>query len=317
MGEDESVNANPTVLVVQHDLDSPLAALEPPLAALGVRTSTWHAPSQPEPPAGEFDGLIVLGGIVNPDGTDGDAPLEREREVIADAHARGVPVLGICLGAQLIAQALDGSAERMPAGEIGWVPIEFDEAAESDALLAGAPRDARRARVAQLRLHAAGRRRAILARSPACVQAFRVGATTWGLQFHVEVTRPVLEEWARGRRGRARGARPAGRSVCSAPTSSAPSSCASRRASPIASRAPCSPPPSPPEAATCDHRAHGDRAARRARATATTPAACWSRSRTGASSTCAAIPIITSRAASSAASARSATTARSSIPSCG
>ena len=37
----------------------------------------------------------------------------------------------------------------------------------------------------------------MLARSPACVQAFRVGATTWGLQFHVEVTRPVLEEWAR------------------------------------------------------------------------------------------------------------------------
>ena len=49
MGEDESVTANPTVLVVQHDLDSPLAALEPPLAALGVRTVTWHAPSQPPP----------------------------------------------------------------------------------------------------------------------------------------------------------------------------------------------------------------------------------------------------------------------------
>src|SRR5882757_9207162 len=134
------VTANPTVLVVQHDLDAPLAALEPPLAALGVRTVTWHAPAQPEPPAGSFDGLIVLGGIVNPDGSDGDAPLEREREVIADAHARGLPVLGICLGAQLIAQALDGSAVRMPAGEVGWVPIEFEQAAESDALLAGAPR---------------------------------------------------------------------------------------------------------------------------------------------------------------------------------
>jgi hypothetical protein len=41
------VNANPTVLVVQHDLDSPLAALEPPLIALGVRTVTWYALSQP------------------------------------------------------------------------------------------------------------------------------------------------------------------------------------------------------------------------------------------------------------------------------
>jgi GMP synthase (glutamine-hydrolysing) len=189
-----SVSANPTVLVVQHDLDSPLAALAPPIAALGVRTVTWHAPSQTEPPAGEFDGLIVLGGIVNPDGTDGDAPLEREREVIADAHARGLPVLGICLGAQLIAQALDGRAERMPAGEVGWVRVEFGEAAASDQLLAGAP--------AELAVHEwhnyacvppAGA--TVLARSPACVQAFRVGATTWALQFHVEVTRPVLEEW--------------------------------------------------------------------------------------------------------------------------
>jgi GMP synthase (glutamine-hydrolysing) len=194
MGEDESVTANPTVLVVQHDSDSPLAALAPPLAALGVRTVTWLVPEQSEPPAGPFDGLIVLGGIVNPDGTGGDAPLDRERETIADAHARGLPVLGICLGAQLLAQALDGSAERLPVGEVGWVPIEFGEEAERDALLAGAPR---RLDVNEWHDYAcippAGA--AVLARSPACVQAFRVGATSWGLQFHVEVTRPVLEEW--------------------------------------------------------------------------------------------------------------------------
>ena len=191
------VNANPTVLVVQHDLDSPLAALEPPLAALGIRTATWQALSQPEPPAGEFDGLIVLGGIVNPDGTDGDAPLEREREAIAAAHERGVPVLGICLGAQLISQALGGSAERMPAGtgEIGWVRIELDPAAADDALLAGTPPTMN---VLEWHNYACTPPASAvrLAHSPSCVQAFRVGATSWGLQFHVEATRPLLEEWA-------------------------------------------------------------------------------------------------------------------------
>jgi GMP synthase (glutamine-hydrolysing) len=194
MGENAGMGANPTVLVVQHDLDTPPAALEPPLAALGVRTVTWYALSQPEPPAGQFDGLMVLGGIVNPDGTDGDAPLERERELIADMHGRGLPVLGICLGAQLVAQALGGEAARMPAGEIGWVPIEFTEAAESDALLAGAPRELD---VNEWHNYActppAGA--AVLARNDACVQAFRVGATTWALQFHVEVDHAVLEEW--------------------------------------------------------------------------------------------------------------------------
>ena len=189
------MTANPTVLVIQHDLDTPLAALEPPLSALGVRTATWYPHTQAEPPSGEFDGLVVLGGVVNPDGTDGDAPLEREREVIADAHARGVPVLGTCLGAQLIAQALDGSAERMPVGEVGWVRSEFHPAADDDALFAGVPRS-----LDVLEWHnysctpPAGA--VVLAESEACVQAFRVGTTTWALQFHVEVTLPVLEEWA-------------------------------------------------------------------------------------------------------------------------
>jgi GMP synthase (glutamine-hydrolysing) len=194
MGENGRMSANPTVLVVQHDLDTPPAALEPPLAALGIRMATWYALSQPEPPAGEFDGLMVLGGIVNPDGTDGDAPLDRERELIADMHGRGLPVLGICLGAQLVAQALGGEAGRMPAGEIGWVRIEFDDAAQDDALLAGAPRELD---VNEWHNYActppAGA--AILARSDACIQAFRVGATTWALQFHVEVDDAVLEEW--------------------------------------------------------------------------------------------------------------------------
>ena len=189
------MGANPTVLVVQHDLDSPLAALEPPLSALGVRTVTWYALSEPEPPAGPFDGLIVLGGIANPDGTGGDLPLERERELVADAHARGLPVLGICLGAQLIAQALGGSAQRMGAGEVGWVRAEFAEAAAADPLLNGVPGelDVQEWHNYECTPPAGA---ALLAHSASCVQAYRVGSSTWGLQFHVEATRPLLEEWS-------------------------------------------------------------------------------------------------------------------------
>jgi GMP synthase-like glutamine amidotransferase len=197
MGENARMSANPTVLVIQHDPDTPLAALAPPLAALGVRTATWDSGTQAEPPEGVFDGVIVLGGMVNPDGTDGEQPLDREREVIAEAHARGVPVLGTCLGAQLIAQATEGSARRMEQGEVGWVRAEFAAAAADDALLAGVPES-----LPVLEWHnyecTPPEGAAILARSDACVQAFRVGATTWGLQFHVEVTVKELEEWAEG-----------------------------------------------------------------------------------------------------------------------
>ena len=159
--QDEGVNANPTVLVIQHDLDTPLAALEAPLTVLGVRTVTWHALSQPEPPAGEFDGLIVLGGIVNPDGTDGDAPLDRERETIAEAHARGVP------GARHLPRraARRPGARRQrrsacrPARSAGCASSSTSAAARRRAA-DGRAADDGRARVAQLLLHAAGRRRA-------------------------------------------------------------------------------------------------------------------------------------------------------------
>ena len=56
----------------------------------------------------------------------------------------------------------------------------------------------------------------VLARSPACVQAFRVGSTTWGLQFHVEVTRPVLEEWCEAAAAELERAGTAGPRPCSA-----------------------------------------------------------------------------------------------------
>jgi GMP synthase-like glutamine amidotransferase len=74
------------------------------------------------------------------------------------------------------------------------VRVELEEGAAADALLAGAP-----PAVEVFEWHnyeftpPAGA--ALLARSAACVQAFRVGATTWGIQFHFEVTRPELEQW--------------------------------------------------------------------------------------------------------------------------
>jgi GMP synthase (glutamine-hydrolysing) len=183
------------VVAVHQEQKSSLDSLEAPVLERGHELVHWQAWRDPAP--AELDdvgAVIVLGGLANPDQTEELPWLGRERAELARLVAEGTPVLGICLGAQLIAQALDGSAERMPAGEIGWVPIELDEAAGSDALLAGAPR---KLDVQEWHNYAckppAGA--VVLARSPACVQAFRVGATTWGLQFHVEVTRPVLEEW--------------------------------------------------------------------------------------------------------------------------
>ena len=84
----------------------------------------------------EADGLIFMGG---PMSVNDDLPyIRQELRLIEEAVARGKPVLGVCLGAQLIAKALGGRVYANPVKEIGWYPVRFTEAARAeDRLFAG------------------------------------------------------------------------------------------------------------------------------------------------------------------------------------
>jgi GMP synthase-like glutamine amidotransferase len=141
----------------------------------------------------DYEALVVLGGGANPDGSGDPAPLDLERSLIADAHARGIPVLGICLGAQLATEALGGRTYATRHTEHGWHQIELTPEASEDPLLAGLERSH-----AVMQWHAWAFEpppgAVELARNDACTQAFRIGATTWGFQFHPEVTAAGLEE---------------------------------------------------------------------------------------------------------------------------
>ncbi|MDE3167155.1 MAG: type 1 glutamine amidotransferase, partial [Acidobacteriota bacterium] len=85
-------------------------------------------------PAG-YQGLVFLGGPMS--ANDDLAYLRTEEEFIRGAAERGTPVLGICLGAQLIARALGGAVRRNPEKEIGWFDIGFGPEAAGDALFSG------------------------------------------------------------------------------------------------------------------------------------------------------------------------------------
>ncbi len=187
-------HARAAVLAVQHDGGASLGALRAPLLERGVAVAVWQASREPEPPAEAFDALLVLGGGANPDGSGDRAPLERERTLLREAHERGAPVLGICLGAQLAAQALGGRCLPSPRPEHGWRAIWPTPAAAADPLLAGLRTGDR-----VMQWHAWSFEpppgAVVLAENDVGVQAFRAG-TTWGLQFHPEVTRPALERQA-------------------------------------------------------------------------------------------------------------------------
>lgn len=152
------------------------------------------------------DGLVVLGGHMSAH-DDATAPwLPALRTLLAVVSATDVPVLGICLGAQLLAVARGGRVEvaAPPGREAGVVDVRWRPEAEQDALLSGLARAAgARRSTGQPSMHADAvvdlPRGAVWLASSSMYpfQAFRIGSA-WGVQFHPEASRETLRAWADG-----------------------------------------------------------------------------------------------------------------------
>jgi GMP synthase (glutamine-hydrolysing) len=182
------------VLVVQHTPTEGLGWLQEWLPDAGVHVHPIHPYlGHRVPPSVEGDALVVLGGPMG--ATDDDvAPwLPAVRSLLATAVDDGVPTLGICLGAQMLATVAGGTVERGAAGpEIGYGDV--DVAASDELLTAGS------LPVVQWHYDTVTRLpddAVLLASSDRyAVQAFRLGDVAWGVQFHFEATLPMISDWA-------------------------------------------------------------------------------------------------------------------------
>ena len=182
------------ILAFRHVPFEGLGLIEASLSArgVGVRYASLYE-SGALPDIADYHGLISLGG---PMSVNDDLPyLRQEMRLIREAIARRQPVLGICLGAQLIASALGAPVRRNPAKEIGWFPIHFTGAASADPLFHGLAQP-------ETVFHWHGETfdlpdgAELLASSGLCHnQAFRIGSTVYGLQFHLEVTPDMIADW--------------------------------------------------------------------------------------------------------------------------
>jgi GMP synthase (glutamine-hydrolysing) len=189
--------ARPKILVFQHVPYEPLGTLDPLLKASGFKIRYVNFARNPElrPTLDKYAAMIVLGGPMNSDQIDSYPNLQTEIEVIREAIDRDMSVLGICLGAQLLAKALGGSVCRNPVREIGWYDVALTEEGAKDPVLSTfAPRQ----RVFQW--HEDGIQlpdEAVhLASSAASeVQAFRHGEHAYGFQFHLEVDSSLIDRW--------------------------------------------------------------------------------------------------------------------------
>jgi len=140
-------------------------------------------------------GLVVMGGPMNVDDVQHYPYLAYEPEWIRQAVNLGIPLLGICLGAQLIAKAMGAKVYPNGVKEIGWYPLELTRAATEDRLFVGCG-----PKMTVFQWHGdtfdLPPGSVHLAQSPLCHnQAFHIGPSAYGLQFHIEMTSEMIEDW--------------------------------------------------------------------------------------------------------------------------
>ncbi|MGA2410544.1 MAG: type 1 glutamine amidotransferase, partial [Candidatus Binataceae bacterium] len=113
--------------------------------------------------------------------------------LIESALAAGKPVLGLCLGSQLLAAALGAEVRRAAHREIGWYPVRLDDAAASDRLFRDLPREFVAAHWHSDTFALPAGATTLASSELTEIQAFRHGTNAYGIQFHAEMTRPILE----------------------------------------------------------------------------------------------------------------------------
>jgi GMP synthase (glutamine-hydrolysing) len=142
-----------------------------------------------------FAAILSGGGTADTHQTAEFPWLVQEVALLREAVARGVPTMGLCLGAQLLTLAAGGTVYRSEPAEVGWFEVESGAAAAGDPVMGALPP---RFMAMQWHLYACELPSTAteLARNPVCVQALRVGEAAWGTQFHIETTRDILTSWA-------------------------------------------------------------------------------------------------------------------------
>jgi GMP synthase-like glutamine amidotransferase len=171
-----------------------LGRIEPALGArdIAVDFADLYQAGAALPDIAAYEALIFLGG---PMSVNDDLPfLGREMELIRKAVARRQPILGICLGSQLIARALGATVRRNPVKEIGWYDVRFTAGAGEDRLFRGLS--------TETVFHWHGETfdlppgAELLASSELCRhQAYRIGERVYAIQFHLEVTPEMIADW--------------------------------------------------------------------------------------------------------------------------
>ncbi|MEO1621645.1 MAG: type 1 glutamine amidotransferase [Cyanobacteria bacterium J06632_3] len=187
------------ILVVQSSINDPIGILGKHLTRFGARLHTWLPEQTPLPPEGEYAGLILLGGHMNAHEDDQFPHLKRAVQLIHDFRQDNKPIMGICLGAQLIARAFGSTVSPHTQPEIGFSQIEVLPAATEPWLKSNS--EGLRIMEWHFDTFDLPPEATLLMTNHICKhQAYRIGSNIYGFQFHFEVTPNIVLSWLSAKR---------------------------------------------------------------------------------------------------------------------
>ena len=184
-------------LVVLHHLDKTfLGGAADPMRAAGLAIDERDLKrGDPLPAPGEADAILSLGGDQSVRDIGQYDYLEAEAELLRDEAERGTPILGVCLGGQLLAHALGGRVERLPQRIVAWAEVEKLPAAEDDPVVGDLPDPVRALHWNEDGFTIPPGAVELLTRAADGGEAFRWRDNAWGIQFHPEADEEALDGW--------------------------------------------------------------------------------------------------------------------------
>lgn len=194
------------ILVIQSTEIDPIGILGTHLEMQGARLHTWLTEKQPLPPSasfqsssqGDYDGLIVLGGPMNAHEDDRFPHLKQTVDLIRTFHQENKPVMGVCLGAQLIARAFGAQVYPHKVPELGFCPVGLVESSSKSFVEPWIKSCPPNLNLMQWHFDTFDlpEGATLLMTNDVCQnQAFRIGRKIYGFQFHFEVTPEIVSSW--------------------------------------------------------------------------------------------------------------------------
>jgi GMP synthase (glutamine-hydrolysing) len=185
------------VLFVRNDTFESFGLAGRAFEPTGVPVSVFDAiePGAPRPSLEDVSGIVMFGSSHNVDDTDTHPFLKEIRDLTREAVRRGVPYLGICLGAQVLARALDKPAPPAPTREVGFEVAHPTAAASGDRILSHYGDGDLVFQWHQDTFELPDGAELLATGDGVPLQAYRVNDVTWGVQWHFELDRAELEMW--------------------------------------------------------------------------------------------------------------------------